>query len=180
MLEEELGELVGAAHHYAAAIAIHADVGDRRYEGIHQTQLARVRFESGDIDAARELLRRSLHIHREMDRLEALDQGRLVDDAALFWSRSAGLARDVGDPTLLALVHARLAAAEQVRGGDHRPHQIVVDVAVPRIDDPGVVAAVAVLRGGTTERTGVQVRAAQRVIRGCAEAASDAAPDGLL
>ena len=104
----------------------------------------------------------------------------LVDDAALFWSRSAGLARDVGDPTLLALVHARLAAAEQVRGGDHRPHQIVVDVAVPRIDDPGVVAAVAVLRGGTTERTGVQVRAAQRVIRGCAEAASDAAPDGLL
>lgn len=191
LLEEELGELVGAAHHYAAAIAIHADVGDRRYEGIHQTQLARVRFESGDIDAARELLRRSLHIHRELHnrRQEALAlmlQGdiaagdTLVDDAALFWSRSAGLARDVGDPTLLALVHARLAAAEQVRGGDHRPHQIVVDVALPRIDDPGVVAAVAVLRGGTTERTGVQVRAAQRVIRGCAEAASDAAPDGLL
>ncbi|HEY1099761.1 MAG TPA: hypothetical protein VGF99_12580, partial [Myxococcota bacterium] len=184
LLEEELGHLPAAAHHYASAIGIHADVGDRRYEGIHQTQLARVRAEAGDVDIARELLRKSLVIHRELHnrRQEALAlmvQGDIaaaeahVDDAGLFWSRAAGIARDVGDPGLIALVHARLAQLERRRGGDARPHQIVVDAALPRIDDPGVVAAARVLRGQPPGRAGVQVRAAVRVVAGLAEAVDD-------
>ena len=184
LLEEEHGHLAAAAHHYAAAIGIHQDTGDRRYEGIHQTQLARVRAESGDVDTARDVLRRSLVVHRELHnrRQEALAlmlQGdvaageALIDDAALFWSRAAGIARDVGDPTLIALVHARLAYGETCRGGDARTHQVVVDAALPRIDDPGVVAAVGVLRDVPTDRGGVQVRAARRVVVGLQEAIDD-------
>ena len=177
LLEEEHGHLAAAAHHYESAIGIHHDTGDRRYEGIHQTQLARVRAESGDVDIARELLRRSLVVHRELHnrRQEALAlmvQGdiaaaeTLIDDGALSWSRAANIARDVGDPTLIALLHARLAHAEARRGGDARPHEVVVDAAMPRIDDPGVLAAVAVLREQPINRGGVQVRAARRVVAG--------------
>jgi predicted ATPase/tetratricopeptide (TPR) repeat protein len=190
LLEEEQGNLAAAAYHYGAAIGIHQDTGDRRYEGIHLAQLARARAEAGDVDGARDLVRRALVIHRAVHnrRHEALALGLqgdiaaaegLVDDAALFWSRAAGIVREVGDPGVIALLHARLAVAERTRHSDARAHDIVVDAALPRIDDPGLVGAAAILRGQPTTHAGVNVRWAHRIVEGLAEVSLDGA-DGVL
>jgi predicted ATPase/tetratricopeptide (TPR) repeat protein len=190
LLEEEQGNLAAAAYHYGAAIGIHQDTGDRRYEGIHLAQLARARAEAGDVDGARDLVRRALVIHRAVHnrRQEALALGLqgdiaaaegLVDDAALFWSRAAGIVREVGDPGVIALLHARLAVAERSRHSDARAHDIVVDAALPRIDDPGLVGAAAILRGKPTAHEGVNVRWARRIVEGLAEVSLDG-DDGML
>jgi len=160
LLEEELGALDVAADHYETALSIHRKVGDRRYEGIHLAQLGRVRCGQGDNDGANDLLRRALVIHRELmnRRPEAhavILQGDIAamrghsEEAAGLWARAGSIARDVGDPAILALVHARLSAAERHDGKDARAHDIVVDAAVARVDDAAVSAAVSVLRGGT-------------------------------
>ncbi len=162
LLEEELGALDVAADHYDTAISIHRKVGDRRYEGIHLAQLGRIRYAQGDVEGARELLRRALVIHRELmnRRPEAhavLLQGDIAasvgdaEEAQGLWSRAGSIARDVGDPGILALVHARLAAADRAVGNDARAHDIVVDAAVARVDDAAIKAAVAICRGGALE-----------------------------
>jgi len=176
LLEEDSGHLDVAADHYETAIAIHQRTGDRRYEGIHQTQLGRVRLGQGRLDDAKELFKRSLVIHRELHnrRQEALAvalQGDIavsegsVIDAVMLWSRAGNIGREVGDPSLLAMVHARLAAADRAQGHDAKAHTIVVDAALPRLDDAQVKTAVAVLRGAASPSPTVQVAAADRVRR---------------
>lgn len=179
LLEEEHGRCDLAVDLYDTAIAVHQRLGDRRYEGIHQTQLARAHMGLGHADVARDLLRRSLVIHRELHNRRqeiiavtlkgdlAVGEG-LRDEAAAHWASSATIAREVGDPGLLAVVHARLAALDVARGADPRPHTIVVDAALARIDDQQVRAAVAVLRGAAASSTAVHVVAAERVRLGLA------------
>ena len=180
LLEEDSGHLDVAAAHYETAIGIHQRTGDRRYEGIHLLQLGRVRLAQGHIDDARDLIKRSVIIHRELNnrRQEALAvalQGdiaavegaadHVVADAVLLWSRAGTIGREVGDPGLLALVHARLAAAERSLGMDAKAHAIVVDAALPRLDDVQVKDAIAVLRGTPSTSSTVQVAAAERIRR---------------
>lgn len=176
LLQEELGHLELACGLYAQAIATHQRLGDRRYEGIHETQLARVHLGLGALDDARELLRRSLVIHRELHnrRQEAhalMLKGDVAvvagdrDEGAAGWAEAAVIAREVGDPGLLALVHARLAATGRAAGRDVRAHDIVVDAALHRLDDAAVRDAVTVLRGAPAASPAVQVLAAERVRR---------------
>ncbi|MDP2340267.1 MAG: hypothetical protein Q8O67_04865 [Deltaproteobacteria bacterium] len=178
LLEEEADNLTAAVQHYKSAIEIHVQTGDRRWEAIHGTQLARVKLAQGDVDGARELLRRSLVQHRELRnrRMEGLGLVLLGDiaavskffpDADAAWLRAVPVARDIGDPTLQALVHARLALSAERRGEDAREHHALVDAAVGRTDDPQITAAVGTLRGTpqALPSRGVQVRAAERVVK---------------
>jgi predicted ATPase/tetratricopeptide (TPR) repeat protein len=180
LLEEEADNLPAAVQHYKSAIEMHVQTGDRRWEAIHGTQLARVKLRQGDVDGARELLRRSLVQHRELRnrRMEGLALILLGDiaafsmffpDADAAWQRAVLIARDIGDPTLQALVHARLALSAERRGEDAREHHAVVDAAVGRTDDPQIMAAVGTLRGAPLgpglEARGVQVRAAELVVK---------------
>ncbi len=166
MLEEELGHLDAAAEHYVRAIEAHRRLGDRRYEAIHLSQLARVLLGRGQLDEARDQLRHALSVHRELHnrRHEAMAlvlQGDLelssgdVDDGVAVWSTAASTAREVGDPGLVALVHARLLRAGRARGHDVRAHDIVIDAALQRVDDIAVHAAVAILRGTKAPSTPV-------------------------
>ena len=185
LLEEEQGHLAAAAHHYASAIGIHQQTGDRRYDGVHQTQLARVRLLEGDVDNADELLRRALAIHRDFhnrrhEAIAVMLQGDVcavqgfVDDANALWTRAGIIARDVADPTLLALLHARLAVGDELLGGDPRPHVVVVDTALARLDDPQILGAVETFRGkALPPDAGVQPRLAARVLAGLAAAPLD-------
>ncbi len=179
LLEEEGDNLGAAAHNYRSAIEIHQETGDRRWEAIHGSQLARVKLGQGDVDGARELLRRSLVLHRELRnrRQEGLGLVLLGDvaavsrffaDAAAAWQRAAPIARDIGDPTLQALVHARLALSEERQGLDAGAHHALVDAAVGRIDDPQIKATIATFRATgplPASTRGVQVRAAERVLK---------------
>jgi predicted ATPase/tetratricopeptide (TPR) repeat protein len=174
LLEEELGHLDVARGLYEQAIVTHQRLGDRRYEGIHETQLARVHLGLGDLAEAREWLRRSVVIHRELHnrRQEALAlmlKGDLFlvvgarDEWLAIWSDAAVISREVGDPGLLALVHARLAAAGHAAHKDVRAHDVVVDAALQRLDDGAARAAVAVLRGAPSTSSAALVVAAERV-----------------
>jgi predicted ATPase len=166
LLEEELGNLDVAADHYTRAIEAHRRLGDRRYEAIHVSQLARVSLGRGRFDEADDHLRHALAVHRELHnrRHEAMTlvlQGDLEllrgerDDGLALWASAASTAREVGDPGLVALVHARLARANRARGQDARAHDIVIDAALQRVDDGGVHAAVAVLRGRASTSTSI-------------------------
>jgi predicted ATPase len=176
LLHEEADELDAAGRDYAAALAIHAACGDRRYEAIHQMQLARVRLARGDVDGARDLLRRALTMHRELQNRRQEVHGLLLlgdigvaagfpDEAVRAWERAVPVARDIGDASLRCLVHGRLARAAARTGADPRPHDEIVDAELRRLDDPQTLGAVAVLRGDEPPATGVQVRAAARVVR---------------
>lgn len=176
LLEEEADHLDDAVEKYRAAIEIHVQCGDRRWEAIHTAQLARVRLGQGDPDAAREMVRRALVQHRELRnrRQEGLGLVLLGDiaaaahffaDADAAWQRAVLIALEIGEPTLQALVHARLALSAEQRGDDARAHHGLVDAAVDRTDDPQIKAAVGILRGGSVSARGVQVRAAERVVK---------------
>lgn len=176
LLDEEADQLDAAAQHYENAIEIHLQTGDRRWEGLHQMQLGRVRLAQGDVDEAHRLLKRALTLHRELwnrraeaHTLQVLgDVAAVVEnaaDAVALWGKARAIASDIGDPTLLATLHARLALAARVRGDDNSEDTRAVEAALARVDDPQILAAVATLQGRPMPSQGVHVRSAERVKR---------------
>jgi tetratricopeptide (TPR) repeat protein len=108
VLDANAGQLEAARRNYLAALAIHREVGSRRYEGLVLGNLGLLCHQQGRIEEFASYLQTALPIHREVGNRRSesnvlgnmavlyMDQGRM-EEARQGFEAAIAIAREVGD-----------------------------------------------------------------------------------
>ena len=124
---EAFGHMEEAAARYTQALAIHREVGNRRFEGNLLGNLGSVHMNQGRLEEAAAHYSQALTIHREVGnrRFEGIvlgylgilhmQQGR-IEEAAIHYNQSLAMAREVGYSRGEGIMLANLGALHKQQG----------------------------------------------------------------
>ena len=124
---EAFGHMEEAAARYTQALAIHREVGNRRFEGNLLGNLGSVHMNQGRLEEAAAHYSQALTIHREVGnrRFEGIvlgylgilnvQQGR-IEEAAIHYTQSLAMAREVGYSRGEGVMLANLGALHKQQG----------------------------------------------------------------